>query len=153
MPIAFGTETDTSIIGPADINGIVGIKPTVGLTSRTGVIPISMNLDTVGVFGRTVADAVHGLDGILGADEEDSITADPLRKHEETYSKFLATGAVLEGAKFGLPWTRCWDSVAQSRKDVALRIFEAIRNAGGEILRTEFPCGEDRVAPDGAWDW
>lgn len=52
VPLAFGTETDSSIIGPASINGVVGIKPTVGLTSRSGVIPISKNLDTVGSFGK-----------------------------------------------------------------------------------------------------
>ena len=59
VPVSFGTETDTSIIGPAEVNGTVGIKPTVGLTSRTRVIPISRNMDSVGVLGRTVADAVH----------------------------------------------------------------------------------------------
>lgn len=153
VPISFGTETDTSIIGPAGVNGIVGIKPTVGLTSRTGVIPISRNIDTVGAFGRTVADAVAGLSGIVGPDEEDLSTSKGPMKDKEAYSKFLATSAALKGAKFGLPWTRCWDSVAQPRKDVALRIFEAIENAGAEILRTEFPCAEDRIAPDGSWDW
>ena len=59
VPLSFGTETDTSIIGPASMNGIVGIKPTVGLTSMDGIIPISKNMDTVGPFGRTVADAVR----------------------------------------------------------------------------------------------
>ena len=54
VPLSLGTETDTSVIGPASINGIVGIKPTVGLTSRSGVIPISETFDTVGVLGRTV---------------------------------------------------------------------------------------------------
>lgn len=153
MPISFGTGTDTSIIGPASVNGIVDIKPTVGLTSRTGTIPISRNLDTVGALGRTVADAVHGLSGIVGPDEEDLFTTRQPRKHDETYSELLTTGTALKGAKFGLPWTRCWDSVAQPRKDVVLRLFEVIENAGAEILRTEFPCVEDRIAPDGSWDW
>ena len=153
MPVSFGTETDTSIIGPAGVNGIVGIKPTVGLTSRTGIIPISMNLDTVGAFGRTVADAVYGLSAIVGPDDEDLKTREPLKKHEYTYSEFLASRAALKGAKFGLPWTRCWDSVAQPRRDIALRIFEAIEIAGGEIIRTDFPCAEDRIAPDGSWNW
>lgn len=74
VPLSLGTETDSSIIGPASINGVVGIKPTVGLTSRNGVIPISENMDSVGTFGRTVADAVHGLDLIAGQDERDTFT-------------------------------------------------------------------------------
>lgn len=64
VPLALGTETNTSIIGPASLNGSVGIKPTVGLTSRDGVIPISRNMDSDGTFGRTVADAPHGLNVI-----------------------------------------------------------------------------------------
>ena len=153
VPIAFGTETDTSIIGPAGVNGIVGFKPTVGLTSRTGIIPISKNLDTVGSFGRTVRDAVVGLDAIVGQDEEDDMTRIPSRPQQEDYLSFMTTRNALKGAKFGLPWTRCWEFVAQSRKDAATRIFDAIRQSGGEIIRTDFPCAEDRIAPDGTWDW
>jgi len=110
-------------------------------------------LDSVGAFGRTVADAVHGFSAIVGPDEEDPLTFESSRHHVNDYSNFLAGRTALEGARFGLPWTRCWDSVAQSRKEVALRIFEAIENAGGKIIRTEFPCAEDRIAPDGTWDW
>lgn len=153
MPISLGTETDTSIIGPANYNGVVGIKPTVGLTSRAGVIPISENLDTVGPFGRTVADAVHGLSAIVGPDEDDLMTLASSRNHEPDYSKFLASRTALKGARFGLPWIRCWESVAQAEKDVALQIFEAIKLAGGKIVRTEFPCAEERIALDGSWDW
>jgi len=153
VPISLGTETDTSIIGPANYNGVIGIKPTVGLTSRAGIIPISENLDTVGSFGRTVADAVHGLSAIVGPDEDDPMTLVSSRIYEKDYSKFLASGTALKGARFGLPWIRCWDSVAQAEKHVALQIFEAIENAGGKIIRTEFPCAGDRIAPDGSWDW
>lgn len=73
--------------------------------------------------------------------------------NENTYLDFLASKAILKEAKFGLPWTRCWDVVAKQRKDVALRVFEAIETAGGEIVRTDFPCVEDRIAPDGSWNW
>jgi len=59
--VSFGTETDGSIVCPANANGVVGIKPTVGLTSRDGVVPISHTQDTVGVHGRTVADAAAAL--------------------------------------------------------------------------------------------
>ena len=124
-----------------------------GLTSRTGVIPISKNLDTVGTFGRTVADAVSGLDAIVSRDEDDAMSLEPSRKQERDYFGFLASRSVLKGSNFGLPWIRCWDCVAQSRKEVATKLFEAIRTIGGKVTRTDFPCAEDRIAPDGGWDW
>ena len=74
VPISLGTETDTSVIGPALMNGVVGIKPTVGLTSRSGVIPISRSMDTVGCFGRTVLDAAYTLTAIAGPDGRDDAT-------------------------------------------------------------------------------
>eukprot|EP01018_Ginkgo_biloba_P037546 Gb_24947 [translate_table: standard] len=69
--VSLGTETHGSILGPSSSNGVVGIKPTVGLTSRAGVIPISLHQDTVGPICRTVADAVYVLDEIVGYDAED----------------------------------------------------------------------------------
>ena len=78
--VAIGTETDSSIISPAQRANIVGIKPTVGLTSRAGVIPLSSHQDTVGVFGRTVADAVRGLDAIYGMDYRDKRTIEQVGK-------------------------------------------------------------------------
>ena len=85
------------------MNGIVGIKPTVGLTSRARVIPISRNMDSVGVLSRTVADAVHGLDIIAGKDQEDPMTHDH-PNDKITYSDPLASRTALKEAKFGLPW-------------------------------------------------
>lgn len=153
VPLSFGTETDTSIIGPASINGIVGIKPTVGLTSRTGVIPISENMDSVGTFGRSVADAVHGLNIIVGMDGKDDRTCSPSRPPKQDYSKYLTTQASLKGARFGLPGKRCWDLVPDERRQVALKVFEAIRQAGGDVINAEFPCAEARISPSGSWDW
>lgn len=72
VAVSLGTETDGSIICPADHNSVVGIKPTVGLTSRAGVIPISPRQDTIGPICRTVSDAVHVLDVIVGFDPRDS---------------------------------------------------------------------------------
>ncbi|XP_058768675.1 probable amidase At4g34880 [Vicia villosa] len=71
VAVSLGTETDGSIICPADHNSVVGIKPTVGLTSRDGVIPISPRQDTIGPMCRTVSDAVHVLDVIVGFDPRD----------------------------------------------------------------------------------
>ena len=71
---AVGTETDGSIICPAQTNGVVGIKPTVGLISRTGVIPIAHSQDTAGPIARTVADAAALLGAMTGVDETDAAT-------------------------------------------------------------------------------
>lgn len=153
VPLSFGTETDTSIIGPASINGVVGFKPTVGFTSRDGVIPISENMDTVGPFGRTVADAVHGLNAIVGIDERDHFTCASSRPLRVDYSKSLTTKESLKGARFGLPNKRCWELVPEDQKTIASKVFEAIREAGGEVLATDFPCAEERIPPNGSWDW
>ncbi|KAJ6402941.1 hypothetical protein OIU84_014948 [Salix udensis] len=72
VAVSLGTETDGSIICPADHNSVVGLKPTVGLTSRAGVIPISPRQDTIGPICRTVSDAVYVLDAIVGFDPRDS---------------------------------------------------------------------------------
>ena len=153
VPLAFGTETDTSIIGPAGINGVVGVKPTVGLTSRYGVIPISKNLDTVGCFGRTVADAAKGLSAIGGLHANDGEMGQHAHTQDEDYAKHLTSRRVLQGARFGLPWTRCWDSVSPDLKAVASSIFKAIEETGGKVFRTDFPCAEERIGPKGTWDW
>jgi len=153
VPMAFGTETDTSIIGPAMINGIVGIKPTVGLTSRAGVVPISDTQDTIGPFGRTVADAVYGLDAMVGPDDRDSFTLVPDRKQEKSYASFMTKKQALKGAKFGVPQKRCWELVPEDQKKIASRVFDVIKAAGAELIPVDFPCVEERSAEDGNWDW
>lgn len=75
VTFALGSETDGSVINPAERNAIVGIKPTVGLTSRAGVVPERIHQDTVGCFGRTVQDAVYALDAIYGVDPRDNYTS------------------------------------------------------------------------------
>lgn len=153
VPLSFGTETDTSIIGPASINGIVGIKPTVGLTSRAGIIPISKSMDTVGSFGKTVVDAVHGLNAIVGVDDRDVMTCSASRSQRKDYSKFLTTKASLKGARFGLPIKRCWEFVVTDIKETALKVLEAIQDAGANVVEVDFHCAEDRIPANGKWDW
>ncbi len=152
VPIAYGTETDTSIIGPAQVAGIVGIKPTVGLTSRSGVVPISGNMDTVGSFGRCVADAVHALEAIAGEDSRDKSTLSPMRPENGSYSAAISDKSSLKGAVFGLPMKRCWESVPESHKTVANQVFGILKELGAQVLPTNFPSWEDRISPDG-WDW
>jgi amidase len=99
--IAIGTETDGSVVSPASINGVVGIKPTVGLVSRSGIIPISHSQDTAGPMARTVRDAAILLGGMAGADPEDKATTDKNRKEYNDYTQFLVPDG-LKGARIGI---------------------------------------------------
>lgn len=98
---ALGTETDGSIVCPAHINGIVGVKPTVGLTSRAGVVPISHSQDTVGPHARTVRDAAILLGALAGSDPRDQATAAAEGKRHADYTRSLDAGA-LRGARIGV---------------------------------------------------
>lgn len=99
--IAIGTETNGSIVCPATSNGIVGIKPTVGLLSRSGIIPISFTQDTPGPMARTVKDAAICLGAMVGVDEKDSLTLASEGKYYTDYTRFLKAGA-LKGKRIGL---------------------------------------------------
>ena len=98
---AVGTETNGSIICPALTNGVVGIKPTLGLISRSGIIPIAHTQDTAGPMARTVADAAILLGAMVGHDKQDTITADAEKKGAKDYTKFLDPDG-LKGARLGL---------------------------------------------------
>ncbi len=98
--VALGTETDGSIICPASMNGIVGIKPSVGLVSRAGIVPISHNQDTAGPMARDVADAAALLTVIAGSDPRDPATIDA-DKHATDYTKFLDPNG-LKGKRIGV---------------------------------------------------
>jgi amidase len=99
---ALGSETDGSIVCPSHINGIVGIKPTVGLTSRAGVVPISHTQDTVGPHARTVRDAAIVLKALTGVDPRDSATAPSAGPSHSDYTHFLDRDG-LRGMRIGIP--------------------------------------------------
>jgi amidase len=99
--VAVGTETDGSIVCPASANGVVGIKPTVGLVSRAGIIPISHTQDTAGPLCRSVADAAALLSALAGADPADAATAAASGHVETDYTTFLDKGG-LRGARIGV---------------------------------------------------
>jgi amidase len=98
---AVGTETDGSVVCPSSANGIVGIKPTVGLISRGGVIPISHSQDTPGPMARTVRDAAILLGALAGSDPRDPATADASAKMQKDYTQFLDPNG-LRGARIGV---------------------------------------------------
>ncbi len=130
--VALGTETDGSIVCPSSVCGIVGIKPTVGLSSRAGVIPVSLSQDTVGPMTRTVADAAATLGALTAADVRDPATGVQHRRIHNDYRQFLDADG-LRGARIGVA------RKAVSGYDAATdRVFEetirAIRDAGAEVI-------------------
>jgi amidase len=99
--VAIGTETDGSVVSPASVNGLVGIKPTVGLLSRTGIIPISKTQDTAGPMARTLKDAVILLSVMAGIDAADAATLTSKDKAQADYTEFLDS-AGLAGKRIGI---------------------------------------------------
>jgi amidase len=98
---AIGTETDGSIVCPSSANGLVGIKPTVGLVSRSGIIPISHTQDGAGPMCRTVRDAASVLGALTGVDADDNATAESRGKSYTDYTQFLKADG-LRGARIGV---------------------------------------------------
>lgn len=133
---AIGTETDGSIVCPASICGIVGLKPTVGLISRRGIIPISHTQDTAGPMTRTVADAAALLSVLTAVDSTDTATAANRTKARNDYEKNLSPDG-LKGARIGVArdfWGRRTE--VDSIMNTAL---EAIKDAGGILVDVKFP--------------
>jgi amidase len=98
---AIGTETDGSVVCPSSANGLVGIKPTLGLVSRSGIIPIAHSQDTAGPMTRTVRDAAILLTALAGVDPRDALTGDSVGKTSTDYTKFLDPNG-LKGARIGV---------------------------------------------------
>jgi amidase len=99
--VAVGTETDGSIVSPSNANGLVGLKPTVGLVSRSGIIPISSTQDTAGPMARTVRDAAILLNALAGADPADAATGVAAARREKDYTRFLLPDG-LKGARLAV---------------------------------------------------
>lgn len=129
--IGIGTETDGSIICPSAINGLVGIKPTVGLWGRSGIIPISASQDTAGPMARTVADAAALLGALTGLDPRDDATKATAGNAEADYTKFLDV-AGLKGARIGVA-----RNLAGFHPDVDKTLDDAIaaiKSAGAAVV-------------------
>ncbi|KAH0848924.1 hypothetical protein AYO21_08744 [Fonsecaea monophora] len=153
VPLAFGTETDCSIISPGMVSGVAGIKPTVGLTSRGGVIPISETQDSVGHYGKCVADVARGLDVIAGPDPDDKFSTQPGRRQPKSYYACLTDRHALKGARFGLPSKCFWNAAPDPQRLVVEKVLHLIKQAGAEIIPVDMPCAEERLGKHGIWDW
>jgi amidase len=126
---AVGTETDGSITCPSAMTGLVGLKPTVGLVSRTYVVPISHSQDTAGPMGRSVADVAALLTAMAGFDPKDPATAEA-DAHRADYARALDTGA-LKGKRIGVMRPRDADPAVLAEFDRAL---DQLRAGGAELV-------------------
>ena len=136
---AIGTETDGSITCPASVNGIVGFKPTVGLVSRTHVVPISASQDTAGPMARTVADAALLLNAISGSDPADPATAEA-DTHKVDYTAGLAP-ATLAGVRIGV----LREAVGGNSHVEALfeRALADLKRAGAQLVELDYEPDDD----------
>jgi amidase len=158
--IAIGTETNGSVVSPSSINGIVGIKPTVGLWSRSGIIPISKTQDTAGPMARTVKDAAILLGALTGVDGEDPVTKESEGRSHKDYTVFLDVNG-LKGKKIGIEKTMLTghegvvslyqDAIAVLRAQgatvVEIELLKLLNEPGsveGMILQYEFKDGLNR---------
>ena len=128
---AVGTETDGSIVSPSSVNGIVGIKPTVGLVSRTGVVPISHSQDTPGPMARTVRDAAILLGALAGSDKEDKATLDSPAAIPPDYTKYLDARG-LHGARIGV--VRFYFGYHEGVDAVMQRALDTLKAEGAELV-------------------
>jgi len=142
---AVGTETDGSVIAPASFCGVVGIKPTVGLVSRSGIIPISATQDTAGPMTRTVADAAILLNAMVGVDPADAVTANAKDKIAKDYTSFLDKNA-LKGKRIGVE-----QSFLRGRQEEVVALYQKtidrLKELGATIVPVELvketdPLGE-----------
>ena len=129
--VAVGSETDGSIVCPSSANGIVGIKPTLGLISRAGIIPIAHSQDTAGPMARTVHDAAILLGVLAGSDARDSATADADGKKSADYTQFLDPNG-LRGARIGV--ARKYFGFSDSVDELMNRAIAEMKAAGAEII-------------------
>ena len=129
--VAVGTETDGSIVCPSSANGIVGIKPTLGLISRAGIIPIAHSQDTAGPMARTVRDAAILLGALSGPDPRDQTTSRPDVRREADYTQFLNADG-LRGARLGV--ARKYFGFNDAVDELVNRALEEMKAAGAVIV-------------------
>ncbi|MCX6335505.1 MAG: amidase [Bacteroidia bacterium] len=138
--VAIGTETDGSIVCPSNNNGIVGIKPTVGLLSRSGIIPISFTQDTPGPMSRTVEDAAICLGAMTGMDPNDLKTLSSDGKYLTDYTKFLKAGG-LKGKRIGI--VKNSGGYSDKIDTLMVQAIKKMASLGAELVEVEAPAAKE----------
>jgi amidase len=131
--VGVGTETDGSIVCPSGANGIVGIKPTLGLWSRAGVVPITADQDTAGPMARNVTDAAVLLGAVAGVDPNDAATADQVGHAFTDYTQFLDEDA-LDGARIGVWRVGTYDPTVSPEIETLMNDTVATLEAAGATI-------------------
>jgi len=134
--VGLGTDTGGSVRGPSSANGIVGLKPTHGLLSRDGIIPLALSFDTAGPMARSVYDVAVALGVMTGVDSADAATAKSEGRFEKDYTQFLDADA-LQGARIGV--ARDFMESDEEVDWIMEAALEAIRDAGAEVVDVELP--------------
>lgn len=129
--LAVGTETDGSVVCPSSANGIVGLKPTLGLLSRSGIIPIAHSQDTPGPMARTVRDVAVLLSALVGTDPRDAATAESSGKAPVDYTKFLDPNG-LRGARIGV--ARKYFGFSDAVDKLMAGALDAMKSQGAVIV-------------------
>ena len=132
VSVAVGTETDGSILSPSSSNGVVGIKTTLGLVSRAGLVPISHSQDTIGPIARTVTDAAILLGAMVGVDEDDISTRASAGKYHHDYTKFLDKDG-LRGARIGVA-REVYFGYSDKSDRIADAAIRRMRQRGAKII-------------------
>lgn len=136
---AIGTETSGSIISPASQNHVVGMKPTVGLISRSGIIPISRSQDSAGPIAKTVADAAVLLGALTGVDDRDEYTLASKGRAYRDYTPFLDAGYLVQ-ARIGIP-RYYYEHLDEARLAIVEAAIEVLKKAGATIIDpVRMPC-------------
>lgn len=150
--VAFGTETNGSIICPASVCGVVGFKPTVGLTSRAGVIPISHTQDSTGILAKSVADVAVALNVVAGVDSRDEATS---ANESVVGTDFLASldANAVQGARLGVPTNFGFQGYSAKTDELFARVLETLSSLGVEIVHeTDIPTADALNEVPGSFD-
>jgi amidase len=131
--VAVGTETSGSILSPANWNSVVGVKPTLGLVSRSGIVPIAASQDTAGPFARTVADAAILLDAMSGIDPADRTTRVSRRHGRTDYTEPLSATRI-EGARLGVPRAVFFERLSPIETPLVDSALHALRDLGASLV-------------------